>query len=247
MKKIMLMILLSFGLMLSCKEEPENLFDVYFLQGLENDVILFDFEKFFIKYPEKSDVNTMSLKADIIENGNKIVTIDNIVKCGYKHFYKINILKLDKIGNKSLVIKNSIMDYQKKLKDIDDITKEKFKFALMNDVSIEKQVSDRVDFIINSLRIREIPNEYLPTSEKIALRISNEKGSEIYSSSYGMNFLMVISNVKPEKVGEIKREKISWNYKNNDGKRVGKGKYSIDVIIPARPEPYIERTTIIID
>ncbi|MCK5741808.1 MAG: hypothetical protein KAH48_06285, partial [Chlorobi bacterium] len=54
-----------------------------------------------------------------------------------------------------------------------------------------------VEFVLSVKRAHQKENEYLPSSEDLRIEVKTQSGKTIWSSNYGMNFLQVISEVKP--------------------------------------------------
>ena len=94
------------------------------------------------------------------------------------------------------------------------------------------------EFSLIATRFADVPNEYLPNSEDFRVEIFSAKGNLIWNSNFGMNYLQVIMNVKPEKVGENYKYSIEWNGQTNSGSRAAAGNYTANLTIPAKPKHY---------
>lgn len=100
---------------------------------------------------------------------------------------------------------------------------------------------DSIEFKVEVKRLEEVEGEYLPDSEELRIEIWNENGMLAWKSSEGMNYMQVITNVKPEQVGGIHWYNFMWNGITNRGKRLLPAEYDIYFIIPAKPKPYITK------
>ena len=245
MKKLLIIPFLMVSL-ISCKDKVEDLVDIYYLQGTDNDVILLDYEKFITKYPDKTLPNKIEIDGKLIQNGKELTSFNTLNKSGFQHIYTVKITKITNFDEIKLILSQNAGKIEKKLIDIVNITKEKYNFVLLNDVKVDKGEKE-VKFKMSSLRIKEINDEYLPNSNNFILIVNNEKGRVIYNSALGKDYLQVISKIAPMNIGESFTRECVWNYLDNDGKKVGKGKYNVNLVIPSKPTPYIEKTIIIID
>lgn len=81
-------------------------------------------------------------------------------------------------------------------------------------------------------------NEYLPTSESCRVLVYNSKRSIIWRSDAGMNFMQVVTKVEPQAYGETVNHTQIWNGRDMQGNPVPSQLLIIEVIIPARPQPY---------
>lgn len=94
-------------------------------------------------------------------------------------------------------------------------------------------------FILSLRRIKEVQDEYLPSSENFRVIVRDSFGSTIWQSNKDMNYFMVISDVLPKKADETLELKTDWNLRNDAGKKVSAGKYSASLVIPAKPNHYV--------
>jgi flagellar hook assembly protein FlgD len=53
-----------------------------------------------------------------------------------------------------------------------------------------------------------------------------------------MNYLQVILQVRPEKIGDTYKYSLEWNGQTNKGVPATPGNYTANLIIPARPNQY---------
>ncbi|MCS7176715.1 MAG: BsuPI-related putative proteinase inhibitor [Candidatus Kapabacteria bacterium] len=86
-------------------------------------------------------------------------------------------------------------------------------------------------------RLEAIDREYFPTSER--LRLELYRGiKRIWSSAEGMAFLQVIGVVEPETVGAESVYEYRWDGHLPTGERLPPGRYSLRLVLPARPHEY---------
>ena len=93
-------------------------------------------------------------------------------------------------------------------------------------------------FSLTATRLAKVINEYIPTSEEFRVEVLSGKGNLVWSSNFGMNYLQVILQVKPEKIGETHKYTLEWNGQTNKGMPATPGNYTANLIIPARPNHY---------
>lgn len=106
------------------------------------------------------------------------------------------------------------------------------------EASFEQKANDLAIFTLNAKRLQIVKDEYVPSSENFLVEVYNENGSEVFSSSYMKNFFMVIGEVEPKNVNDLKTYEYEWNLKSNKGKNVDPGKYKAKLIIVAKPKSY---------
>jgi len=104
--------------------------------------------------------------------------------------------------------------------------------------SIKEQAKDYISFSLLASRNKNVEGEYLPSSEDLRIMVYNSQGMPVWNSSHNMNFLMVIGEVLPNKVGSTHEYIGHWNKKDNNGKTVPPGSYTVRLIIPAVPSNY---------
>lgn len=80
--------------------------------------------------------------------------------------------------------------------------------------------------------------EFLPTAETIRVLISDENGQVIWRSDVGKVFQQRVGLVQPQRLDEVQRMAISWDGTDMQGLKVPTGKYTAEVIIPAKPTAY---------
>lgn len=97
---------------------------------------------------------------------------------------------------------------------------------------------DGILFVLNAKRNRSVGKEWMPSSEKFRVIITSAKGGEIYNSSNGMNYMMVVGEVKPAKAGATERYEMLWPGVTNNNQPAPAGHYTAQLMIPARPLPY---------
>lgn len=130
----------------------------------------------------------------------------------------------------TIVSCKSVKNNQKKIIDDSIIMKLEGKLQIVDENFIK--------FILTATRKKLIENEYMPNSENFRIEIFDDEMNLIFNSDFEHHFLMVISDVKPVKIGETEEYQHLWNMKGNDGKRIKKGKYTANLIIPAMPNVY---------
>lgn len=116
------------------------------------------------------------------------------------------------------------------------IDKSELKPITMNS-NLEKN-DDHILFITKAKRNYHREDEYLPSSEYFRVEIYNDKNDLIWNSSIGKSFMQMITDVLPKETGEEMVFQEKWEYRNNKKKRVGAGKYTAFLIIPAEPLQY---------
>jgi hypothetical protein len=104
--------------------------------------------------------------------------------------------------------------------------------------SVKEQTSDYIAFSLNATRNKTVEGEYLPSSEDLRIFIFDSKGAIVWNSSHNMNYLMVIGEVLPIKIGASHEYIGHWNKKDNNGKSIQPGSYTAKLIIPAVPNNY---------
>ncbi len=92
---------------------------------------------------------------------------------------------------------------------------------------------------VQAKRIFLLSDEYLPTSENFRVIISDEKGTVVWRSDAGMNFMQAITSVEPQTPNHIQRYAVVWNGQHTMGETVPPGTYKAELIIPARPRAYM--------
>lgn len=97
---------------------------------------------------------------------------------------------------------------------------------------------DGVLFVLNATRNRSVGKEWMPSSEKFRVQIVSAKGGEVWNSSNNMNYMTVVGDVKPSSAGATERYEMLWPGITNNKQAAAPGKYTAQLIIPARPLPY---------
>ena len=87
------------------------------------------------------------------------------------------------------------------------------------------------------------PGEYLPSSETFRIIVTDASGYVVYRSDYERNFLSIVTTVQPTQPNQMQRYVVPWSGRNLQGQRIGNGKYSVEMVIPAFPKPYRATTT----
>ncbi|HYF02266.1 MAG TPA: BsuPI-related putative proteinase inhibitor, partial [Patescibacteria group bacterium] len=93
-------------------------------------------------------------------------------------------------------------------------------------------------FTLNAKRNRSNGKEWMPSSENFRVIIFSAKGGEVWNSSFNMNYMTVVGDVKPVKVGTTEHYEMLWTGVGNNKQQVPAGTYTAQLIIPARPIPY---------
>lgn len=96
-------------------------------------------------------------------------------------------------------------------------------------------------FQATATRMKIEEGEYLPNSETFRVEVISANGKRFWASNENMNFLQVIGRVMPENVGESHIYSMEWNLKDNFGNFLPDGRYAIRMVIPAKPNHYIEQ------
>ncbi len=104
--------------------------------------------------------------------------------------------------------------------------------------SIKEQTSDYITFSLKATRNKVIDGEYLPSSEDLRIMVYDSRGALVWNSSRDMNFLMVIGEVQPTKVGATHEYIGHWNKKDHSGKSLPPGIFTAKLIIPSMPNNY---------
>lgn len=80
--------------------------------------------------------------------------------------------------------------------------------------------------------------EFLPTAEAIRVLVSDENGQVLWRSDVGKVFQQRVGLVPPQRIDEVQRLAVSWDGTDFQGQKVPTGKYTAEVIIPAKPSTY---------
>lgn len=102
------------------------------------------------------------------------------------------------------------------------------------DVRIENNL---LKFSLKAKRNFIVEKEYLPTSEELRIIISDKKGRIIYQSNQGMNYFQVVEQVKPIEIDDTYTYELASKIPSG---MIKGNKYSIQFIIPAKPQFYIK-------
>jgi|GEM_PF-4298038 len=86
---------------------------------------------------------------------------------------------------------------------------------------------------------KKFADEYIPNSEIIRIEVLNDKNKTVFNSQEGKAFMQIIMSVEPQNLGDYYIYQYSWDYRNNNGSRVPSGEYTVKMMIPAVPKPYI--------
>jgi len=95
-----------------------------------------------------------------------------------------------------------------------------------------------------AVRVYKPKEEYLPSSERFRVIISDQQGNVVWRSDAGTQFLTLVGSIEPSLEGRSERYAIPWNGVDLQGNAVRTGSYQCELIIPARPSQYTARTTI---
>lgn len=104
--------------------------------------------------------------------------------------------------------------------------------------SVKEQQTNFITFSLKATRNQIVEGEYLPSSEDLRIFIYDSNGKPVWNSNHNMNYLMVIGDVMPNKVGQTHEYIAQWNKSDNSGKRLPPGTYTAKLIIPAQPTNY---------
>jgi len=95
-----------------------------------------------------------------------------------------------------------------------------------------------------AVRVFKPQGEYLPSSERIRLIVSDQKGNVVWRSDAGLQFMTIVGQVEPTLEGRTEQYTAQWNGVDLQGNPVRNGTYECEIIIPARPTPYAVRTSV---
>lgn len=98
-----------------------------------------------------------------------------------------------------------------------------------------KADADVLNFQLLAIRLNPAQGSYLPSSERMRLEVQNDK--IIYNSSEGKNFMQMISEVFPAKIGDYYLYEQIVNIESEKMKY--KGGHKAKLIIPAVPINYV--------
>ncbi len=100
--------------------------------------------------------------------------------------------------------------------------------------------SSDTSYVLGMAAVRRDMNEdeYVPSSEDFRAEIFTYKGTLLWSSNFNMNYMQLISEVKPIKIGEAYLFTTIWNGRKNNKKKVRSGDYKIKLLLPVQPHPY---------
>jgi len=133
---------------------------------------------------------------------------------------------------------NEVYEINKQSNEIEKIQDNASEEPLELVPSVAMQNDSTAVFSLTATRLANVINEYIPTSEEFRVEILSGKGNLVWSSNFGMNYLQVILQVKPEKIGETHKYSLEWNGQTNKGVPAPPGNYTANLIIPARPKHY---------
>lgn len=107
------------------------------------------------------------------------------------------------------------------------------------------RVSDSLLTIgVVAIRVFKPQGEYLPSSERLRLIISDQKGNVVWRSDAGMQFMTIVGQIEPTLEGRTEQYTSQWNGVDLQGNPVRPGTYDCEILIPARPTPYSVRTPV---
>jgi hypothetical protein len=215
----------SFTLFASPKIQSEHIFinsiDSVTVKISNNEKVLFSIS---MGKPEISGV--------LIDDGSSTVTLNSIFRYRY-----INPAFLDKTTSQFVVYtKDGVYYYQIDSKDI--VINKLIDKALTLTPFFRKTGNSAYSVGVDAVRQYIVDGEYIPDSQILIVEIMSLDGKLAWNSGNGKNFLQMIMNVKPEIIGEFYKYEIIWDGKDNNGKILNPGKYTINYIIPAKPESY---------
>lgn len=258
MKKIIFSILLSFTLILSCatslyknsilpdfikykiiiNQQMDSLYiNINFFTIDKDEVICFNFF---------NSIDSISINI----KSNNFVYFDNLMKQDLKTYGIPSEIQGNSIVFPILL---KVTTSDKILKDCEvqlNIFSNNNKYIFSKKLTIDKnfepmslypvilnQQNNKIDVGIFAIR-NQIIEEFIPSSEELRLEVLNFKGKKIYSSQTGINFLQIILPVYPENIGNYYLYKQEWNFKTNDEENLPSGRYTLNLMIPALPNPY---------
>lgn len=185
-------------------------------------------EKILMRIPMGKPEISGVLKND----GTSAVTLNSIFRYRY-----IDPRFLDETISQFIVYsKDGIYYYQTESKDI-VINKLNDK-ALTLTPFFKKNGKSGYIVGVEAVRQYMVDSEYIPDSQTLIVEILSHDGKTAWNSGKGKNFMQMIMNVKPEIIGESYKYEIIWDGKDNNGKPLIPGNYTINFIIPAKPESY---------
>lgn len=94
-------------------------------------------------------------------------------------------------------------------------------------------------------RVYRRKDEYLPSSERLRVIITDRKGNVIWRSDAGMAYLTSVNPVMPEQIGRDEAYSLEWNGLDLNATPVSRGEYEVEIIIPSKPSPYTTKTTLL--
>lgn len=102
-------------------------------------------------------------------------------------------------------------------------------------------------FTSKATRIRKIPNEYLPTSERFRVIVIDDESKEIWNSSQGKSYMQATQDVLPVEIGDTITFSHKWNFGKSFAERSLQATYQAILMIPAQPNPYTDTLLINIE
>jgi len=178
---------------------------------------------------DSSSINSLALLGKPVKGFN-VIYFGKLVIRDFKRkdFEKLSC-KCNLVGN------NWDMTYTQKL---NKILYSETEPALALYPIIENIDEKIIDLGVFAVRKRLV-EEYIPNSETIRIEVLNSKNKPVYNSQEGKAFMQLIMPVEPQNLGDSYIYQYSWDYRNNNGSRVPTGEYTIKMMIPAKPKPYI--------
>jgi hypothetical protein len=110
--------------------------------------------------------------------------------------------------------------------------------AVVLEPFVENVTANSADFGAIAKRMKNVDNEYCPTSDTFRVDILNHNGISVWSSSYGLESLQVLTPVLPKEKGETHKYTVHWNGMQSNVIPLFPGEYTLKMTIPAKPEPY---------
>ncbi|MFH1050764.1 MAG: hypothetical protein V1779_07520 [bacterium] len=221
---------------------------------VDSNVLIFNFT-LIIKTDSTDDEYPLdiikSLKVDILDDNKQVIDSSSInsLKISGKPIKGYNIIYSGKVvfnNFKRKDFEKLSCKYTVKGDGWDITVTQKFNemiYAETEPALVIYPIIDNMDKISVDLGIfavrKRIIEEYIPTSEDVRVEVLNSKNKPAYNSQTGKNYMQVINPVYPESLGDSYVYRYSWDYRNNHGQRVPSGDYTIRLIIPAKPKPYI--------
>ena len=104
---------------------------------------------------------------------------------------------------------------------------------------IDETTDSSVTFALLARRNRGASIDFFPTSEYLRVEILDANANVVFASQHNSQFLQEIQPVEPLKREQYHRYTYVWNGKDNEGRAVAIGSYTVRLTLMTKPDPYV--------